>query len=63
MLARGFLTSKAFYATYTHTKEHVDTYLRALDEVLGGLTPYIRSNSIADIPHGPVAHSGFKRLA
>ncbi|HLB27622.1 MAG TPA: aminotransferase class III-fold pyridoxal phosphate-dependent enzyme [Dehalococcoidales bacterium] len=63
MLARGFLTSKAFYATYTHTREQVDAYLRALDEILGALDPHIRANTIADLPHGPVAHSGFKRLA
>ena len=63
MLDRGFLTSKAFYATYAHTTEHVDSYLRALDEVLSALDPYIRANTLPDLPHGPVAHSGFSRLA
>jgi len=63
MLERGFLTSKAFYATYTHTPEHVDSYLKALDEVLGALDPYIQANTIPNLPHGPVAHSGFSRLA
>jgi glutamate-1-semialdehyde aminotransferase len=63
MLARGFLTSKAFYANYTHTREHVDSYLEALDEILTVLGPYIRANTVAELPHGPVAHSGFSRLA
>ncbi|MEK7353947.1 MAG: aminotransferase class III-fold pyridoxal phosphate-dependent enzyme [Chloroflexota bacterium] len=62
MLERGFLTSKAFYATYTHTPEHVDAYLRALDEVLSALGPYIQANTIPNLPHGPVAHAGFSRL-
>lgn len=62
MLERGFLTSNAFYTTYTHTKEHVDAYLSALDEVLNELNPYIKENKLEELPHGPVAHSGFKRL-
>ena len=62
MLEGGFLTSKAFYATYTHTKEHVDAYLNALDEILNELNPYIKENKLEELPHGPVAHSGFKRL-
>lgn len=32
MLERGFLASNLFYATYAHTKEHVDHYLQATDE-------------------------------
>ena len=62
MLRKGFLSSKAFYATYTHTKDHVDGYLTALDEILDELCPYIKENRLEELPHGPVAHSGFKRL-
>ena len=62
MLQRGFLTSKAFYATYTHTREHIDTYLNALNEILGELNPYIKENKLEELPHGPVAHSDFRRL-
>jgi len=62
MLKRGFLTSKAFYATYTHTKGHVEMYLEALDEILTELGSYIKENRLEELPHGPVAHTGFKRL-
>jgi glutamate-1-semialdehyde 2,1-aminomutase len=62
MLDKGFLTSKAFYATLTHTKKHIDSYLNALDYVLNELNPYIKADKIEELPHGPVAHSGFKRL-
>jgi len=62
MLGKGFLSSKTFYATYTHTKDHVATYLKALDEILNELTPYIKENKLEELPHGPITHSGFKRL-
>jgi glutamate-1-semialdehyde 2,1-aminomutase len=62
MLDKGFLTSKAFYATYTHTEKQINAYLEALDAVLLELTPYIKANTVSSLPHGPIAHSGFKRL-
>jgi glutamate-1-semialdehyde 2,1-aminomutase len=62
MLGYGFLTSKAFYATYTHTEKQIKAYLEALDKVLNELTPYIKANTVSTLPHGPIAHSGFKRL-
>ena len=62
MLDKGFLTSKAYYATYTHTENQINAYLDALDAVLGELAPFIKANNVAALPHGPVAHSGFKRL-
>ncbi|MBI4333130.1 MAG: aminotransferase class III-fold pyridoxal phosphate-dependent enzyme [Chloroflexi bacterium] len=62
MLHRGFLSSKAFYATYAHTREQVSAYLGALDQTLGELVPYVRDNRLEQLPHGPVAHSSFKRL-
>jgi glutamate-1-semialdehyde 2,1-aminomutase len=62
MMQKGFLTSKAFYATFTHTNKHVAAYLEALDNILKELSPYIKAGKIDTLPHGPVAHSGFKRL-
>jgi len=62
MLQKGFLTSKAFYSTYTHTQKHVASYLKALDSVLSELGPYIKAGTVESLPHGPVAHAGFKRL-
>lgn len=62
MLKKGYLTSKAFYATFTHTKEIVDNYLDALNDTLEELIPYIEKGTINTLPHGPIAHSGFKRI-
>jgi len=62
MLEKGFLSSKAFYSTYTHTKAQVDVYLDALDEILGQLASYIKENRLKELPHGPMAHTGFQRL-
>jgi glutamate-1-semialdehyde 2,1-aminomutase len=62
MVDKGFLTSKAYYATYMHTEKQIKAYIDALDAVLGELTPYIKANTVAKLPHGPIAHSGFKRL-
>lgn len=62
MLQKGFLTSKAFYATYAHKSEHVASYLNALDGVLAEVVPAMNDGRLADIYDGAVAHSGFKRL-
>lgn len=62
MLKKGFLTSKAFYATYAHTKEHIEKYLNSLDEVLEEVEPYIKKGTIHSLYQGPTAHTGFMRL-
>ncbi len=62
MIERGFLTSNAFYATYAHTKEHVNSYLNALNDVLGELVPYIKDSKLRAIYQKPIAHTGFRRL-
>ncbi len=62
MLKRGFLTSKSFYATFAHTKEHVNNYLNSLDDVLRELIPYVKDDKLEDIYQKPVAQIGFKRL-
>lgn len=62
MLEKGFLSSKGFSPTYVHIKGHVNAYLRALDEILNELISYIKEERLDELPHGPVAHSGFKRL-
>lgn len=62
MLNKGYLTSKAFYSTYTHSKEIIDHYLDALNDTIEELDPYIEKGTFDTLPHGPVAHTGFKRL-
>ena len=63
LLKAGFLTSKSFYSTYAHTANNVRSYLNALDKVLKKITPCIKNGSMRKIYAGPLAHSGFKRLA
>jgi len=46
MLEKGFLTSKAFYATYAHSKKHINDYLDALDSVIKESIPYIKYGRI-----------------
>ena len=63
MLEKGFLASKAFYATYAHTEKIITSYLHALDETLGELKKLIKNGDMNKYYHGSVAHNGFKRLA
>ncbi|NOZ67880.1 MAG: aminotransferase class III-fold pyridoxal phosphate-dependent enzyme [Deferribacteres bacterium] len=63
MLNRGFLSSKAFYATYAHREEHVNAYENAVIEVFKTIAGAIDKNSVHESLHGPAAHTGFKRLA
>ncbi|NLT23675.1 MAG: aminotransferase class III-fold pyridoxal phosphate-dependent enzyme [Syntrophorhabdus sp.] len=62
MLERGFLAAKAFYATYAHTGNHVDSYLSAVREVFPILVQTVDEGSVAARLKGPVAHTGFHRL-
>ena len=63
MLNRGFLASKAFYATYAHNEEHLNAYEKAVEQVFGIIAETINENNMEDLLQGPAAHSGFKRLA
>jgi glutamate-1-semialdehyde 2,1-aminomutase len=62
MLERGFLAGKAFYATFSHTDEHVDRYLAAVAEVFGIIADEHSRGTLHEALGGPVAHSGFRRL-
>jgi glutamate-1-semialdehyde aminotransferase len=62
MLDRGFLASAQFYASYAHQPEHVDAYLRAVNEAFDTLAAAIARDDIAARLRGPVKHSGFLRL-
>jgi glutamate-1-semialdehyde aminotransferase len=63
MLMRGFLASTTFYATYAHQPHHIDSYLRAVQEVFGIMAGAIDHESVGQLLRGPVRHSGFERLA
>ncbi|MEE9379260.1 MAG: aminotransferase class III-fold pyridoxal phosphate-dependent enzyme [Candidatus Lokiarchaeia archaeon] len=62
MLKKGYLASSSVYVSYSHTKEIVEDYLKAVDEVFKILSQGIKENKISDLLDGPVAHSGFQRL-
>ncbi len=63
MLEKGFLALNKFYAMYAHTDEHVDEYFRAVRAVFPVIAKAINDGSVETMLAGPVAHTGFKRLA
>jgi glutamate-1-semialdehyde aminotransferase/spore coat polysaccharide biosynthesis protein SpsF (cytidylyltransferase family) len=62
MLERGFLASKGFYATYAHQDEHVESYLKAVEETFVAVAQASQRGNVQELLKGPVAHSGFRRL-
>ena len=63
MLERGFLAGTAFYAMYAHRPEHVDLYRTAVTDAFHLIRRAIDTNAVTGLLKGPVAHSGFQRLA
>jgi glutamate-1-semialdehyde 2,1-aminomutase len=59
MLKRGFLAGMSVYVSLSHTEEHVEKYLNAVDEVFELIA---NTNNPKSLLEGPVAYSGFKRL-
>ena len=62
MLDRGFLANTAIYVTLAHTREIIDAYTAAVDDVFGEIAKALRQNDVAQRLRGPVAHGGFQRL-
>lgn len=63
MLDKGFLASKAFYATYSHNPGHLEKYASAVADSFQAIAQAIGQGQPEKLLRGPVAHSGFKRLA
>ncbi len=63
MLNKGFLVSKAFYATYSHEESHIDLYGNAIEEAFDMLSRAVEDGNVEALLKSPVIHSGFKRLA
>ncbi|MDZ7620429.1 MAG: aminotransferase class III, partial [Patescibacteria group bacterium] len=59
----GFLAGMTVYACLSHTDELIDRYAAAVDDVFGRLASVIGSDDVTCHLRGPVAHSGFGRLA
>ncbi len=62
MLAKGFLATNSFYATYAHRDIYIETYLEAVEETFAFLAEAIENDKVKAHLNGPVAHSGFRRL-
>jgi len=63
MLERNILTKTSLYLSYAHKKEDIDFYLENIEEVFKELKNLIDDNSIESQLKGPLAHTGFQRLA
>jgi glutamate-1-semialdehyde 2,1-aminomutase len=63
MLQKGFLATNAFYATYAHNDLQVDDYLHTVEEAFSILAQAGGEKNSDKLLEGPVAHSGFMRLA
>jgi glutamate-1-semialdehyde 2,1-aminomutase len=63
MLEKGFLATSGFYASYAHQLEHVESYLKAVEETFVVLAEAVEKKEVDRLLKGPVAHPGFYRLA
>lgn len=63
MLQKGVLATNAFYGSYAHQNHHVESYLKVLDETFALIAKAITENEVEKLLKGPIAHSGFRRLA
>lgn len=64
MLDHHILAGKAFYATFAHQTQHVESYRAAADLAFQAIAQKLETGDpIASALHGPVAHTGFRRLA
>lgn len=62
MLKKGYLVTKSVYVSFAHTKDIVEKYIQATNEVFFTLKKAIEHKKIHDFLEGPIAHKGFKRL-
>jgi len=62
MLERGFLATTAYYASYAHKKEHVDSYLLAVEESFSIISDSIKKGNSDKYLKGSICHQGFQRL-
>ncbi|MBM3800754.1 MAG: aminotransferase class III-fold pyridoxal phosphate-dependent enzyme [Acidimicrobiia bacterium] len=63
MLERGYLDRGHLYVTFAHKPEMVDQYLATVEVVFRELEEAIRKDRVGSMIKGPVAHTGFQRLA
>lgn len=63
MLKKGYLAANSVYVSVVHTKEILELYFAALDEVFQTIKRCEEGKAnIMDLLDGPICHAGFKRL-
>jgi glutamate-1-semialdehyde 2,1-aminomutase len=62
MLQEGFLATLSMFVTLGHTETIVSRYLEAVDRTFAKIAEAVASGTPEKALHGPVAHSGFRRL-
>ena len=62
MLDRGFLASTLFYSMYAHQIQHVEKYLKAVDDSFAEMSELNQRGEIEKRLKGLPASEGFKRL-
>jgi len=63
MLKKGCLASGKFYSMYAHKLSDVDAYLAATKDVFHSIAEALKKGDLEKQLKGPVAHTGFHRLA
>jgi len=63
MLEHGYLAYNQFKPSFAHTKEHVKSYLTAVESAFGTLAHGLECGDLSKRLKGPVAKRGFYRLA
>ena len=63
MLEKGYLAYNQFKPSFAHTKEHVDSYLAAVEEAFTSLAEALAHGNPGSLLKGPIAQRGFYRLA
>ena len=63
MLKRGYIASNAFYVSFVHSPDLINTYLENVEEVFKIMADINnREEKVSTYLEGPVCHSGFERL-
>ncbi len=62
MLARGFLATTAYYASFAHKEQDLAAYADAVNESFAIMGRGQREGNAETLLAGPVCHSGFRRL-
>jgi glutamate-1-semialdehyde 2,1-aminomutase len=62
MLKKGYLAGTSVYVSITHTKEVLNEYFAALEDVFALIQKCENGLDVNSLLQGPVCHAGFKRL-